>query len=79
METISLEIGKDFIEALQGSVRVMLESSATVRNVIRKLERESSMEPAVKDAISLLSNAAGDLSQQWSELDLTLAAYDLEV
>lgn len=69
----------EVITTIHETARVMLESIANITNSIREMEQKSSMspEPVMKSALHRLRTTADNLSQQWDELDLTLAAHDM--
>jgi hypothetical protein len=72
-------IEKDTIKVINKSSLVMLTASATINNVVRNIERRfpAADHLIIKDALNILKNAAGDLSEQWEDLDMELATSDL--
>lgn len=75
----NIPVDAEFISRVQLSAQVMLQSAAELNNSIRLLERtfNHADEPLLIGVLRDIRNVAGNLSEVWQDLDMTLAAHDL--
>jgi len=72
-------VNADFVQEIQNSTKLMLESSATLNNIIRTIERTFAYadDAVIKSALFAFKNVAGDLSENWENVSMQLCINDL--
>lgn len=76
---LTTTVDAEFVKTIQDTARVLVQASAEIHNALRRINRESdhSNDVVIVSEIQRLSFVAGNLSEQWAELDLTLAMNDM--
>ncbi len=79
IDFITIAAGKDFLETLKTTVEVFSRSSTELQLMKRTIERECPYtdDKVIEAALHSINTIAGNLAEQWDEMDSLLALYDL--